>query len=308
MSQPPRYETRRAGDFEAELRARAQVWLPEWQPGRTQGDVLGALLKITARLQSEVAQRLDRLPEKNFRGLLHWLGVRGAAGRAARVPVVFQMTADAAPVMAAPPVQIQATSVATPVMFETTSPLELTPAALVSLIATDAAEDAYFEPPPGLFSLEAPPSRPDQWWPLSDAPAGTRTLQLDPLVGLDEGTLLQSASEQPRQYRVVGTREGLVEIEPAIASVEQDDGSVTFDSATLSTSTPLVRVAHFAPFDDIARNRQEHAIYLGAKSALDIEAAACIGIPGWEGLDDGYEWSFWGTTPTASEPGWQRLE
>ena len=92
---PPRFETRRAAEFAAELLARARAWVPEW--GLTDGepDFGRALLEIAARFNSDVAERLDRAGDKMRRGFLDWLAVRGKAARPARVPVVFKLV-DAA--------------------------------------------------------------------------------------------------------------------------------------------------------------------------------------------------------------------
>ena len=79
--QPPRLERRRRADLARELAERARAFLPDVAPRSGTQDVAAALLAIVARLQSEVTQRLDRVPEKTFRGFVHWLGLRGAPGR-----------------------------------------------------------------------------------------------------------------------------------------------------------------------------------------------------------------------------------
>ena len=80
----PSYEPRRRKEIAAELVDRARIWLADWQPA-DDGDFATALFTIAARLESEVTQRLDRVPDRTFRGFLDWLGVRGKPGRAARL-------------------------------------------------------------------------------------------------------------------------------------------------------------------------------------------------------------------------------
>ena len=105
----PRFEERRTADFSAELRKRAQAWIPAWDLPDSQRDFGRALLEIAARFNSEVAERLDNVGEKMRRGFLDWLAVRGLAARPSRLPVVLKL-ADAAQeaVLASAPVQLQA--------------------------------------------------------------------------------------------------------------------------------------------------------------------------------------------------------
>jgi hypothetical protein len=114
----PRFETLHRVELRDELIARAKVWLPEWHFHDDSPDFASALFEIAARLESEVAQRLDKIPEKTFRGFLYWLGARGQAAQAGRLPIVFSLAAGSDPVLAAAPVQVQA-SAAVPVTFET---------------------------------------------------------------------------------------------------------------------------------------------------------------------------------------------
>ena len=65
----PKVETRRAREFAAELLGRARTWLPEWNPEPSQPDAARALFEISARLLAQVAERLDRVAEKNSRNL-----------------------------------------------------------------------------------------------------------------------------------------------------------------------------------------------------------------------------------------------
>lgn len=292
MKRPPSYEPRRRAEFESELRARARAWLPEWQGSAVQGDLAGALFSIAARLSSEVAQRLDRMPEKNFRGLLHWLGQRGKPGRAARVPVVFRMSAGAEPVTANPPVQVQATAGEQQVMFETTSLVEITASALSAVIAADPSKDAYYEPPADILSMEPPKNLPSQWRLLSDGIKGSSSLQLDPLEGLESGVLIRATKPTAAQYRIVGVKDGLVNVAPRVGTPQSSDDAVAAAQGVVIPEGEIVkRVSEFEPFASDTRDVQEHAVYVGSTTALDIKSSARIELRGWEKLSD-FDWAY----------------
>ena len=86
MVPTPHFDQRKRKELRVELLARARMWMPEWQPG-SGPDVMTTLLEIAARLDAEVTQRLDRVPEKSLRGFLHWLGRRGRSGCGAAFPM-----------------------------------------------------------------------------------------------------------------------------------------------------------------------------------------------------------------------------
>ena len=91
----PRLDNRRTAEFSAELRERAQAWIPSWAVNDSEGDFGRALLEIAARFSAEVTERFDGAGEKMRRGFLDWLAVRGEAARPARVPVVFNLAETA---------------------------------------------------------------------------------------------------------------------------------------------------------------------------------------------------------------------
>jgi hypothetical protein len=151
----PHLELRRRQQLNEELQARAKAWLPDWKPRDPDTDFAGALFQIVARIESEVAQRLDKMPEKMYRGFLNWLGVRGQAAQAAKVPLVFSMVQTATtPVLAEAPIQVQATPPQTqtgaspePVTFETEDDVMIVPGSLAALLAVDPANDAFYQAP-----------------------------------------------------------------------------------------------------------------------------------------------------------------
>ena len=299
---PKGFEPRRRKELGAELLARARVALPGWVPSDDDQDFATALFEITARLESEVAERLDRIPEKVFRGFLHWLGVVGDAGRAARLPVVFTMASGVEPVLAQPPIQLQATPAQTdtsvpaePVTFETEAALMVTPATLAHVIAADPVNDALYLPASAFSTLGPPSPKPDVWKSTSEFPSGTSQIQLEPLLGLEAlPTLLHKPSNT--QYRVSKADGPLVTIEPALKTAIAQ-GESFYDSST------------FDPFAGVNEaNRQEHVLYIGSESVLNVPANARITIGSLASLGTAADWSYWGKLGTDPAIGWQTLK
>ncbi len=288
----PRFEKRRAGDFAAELRTRAQAWLPAWDLPESRRDFGRALLEIAARFNSEVAERLDDVGEKMRRGFLDWLAVRGIAARPSRLPVVLKL-ADSAPeaVLASAPVQLQAEADGSSVMFETEEDLRIVPGRLDMIVGVDADQDAFYLAPPGLSDLKPPEPLPTQWVLKNYASVGATKLQLDPDTGLVPEMIIDAAGQQ---YRIIQVDNAIVTIEPALA-------------AELSQSSMVRKVTTFAPFDGAAINRQEHALCLGHMDLLNIESAATIEVVGAMALPTGVRWQYWGKEEGIDEEGWQPL-
>jgi hypothetical protein len=285
----PHLDERRAEAFAAELRERAQAWIPAWGLADGERDFGRALLEIAARFSSEVAERLDGAGDKMRRGFLDWLGVPRTAARPARLPVVFKL-ADTArtAVLASAPVQMQADAGGTSVVFETEKDVRVVPGRLDMLVGADADTDAFYLPPPGLSDLKPLASLPTQWRVKSFAPAGTSKVQLDPEIGLVAGMILAAGR---RQYTIVQADKNLVTLEPPLVT-------------ELTVSTAVSLVSAFAPFDGEAHNWQEHALYLGDAELLNIEAAATIEVVGASALREGIRWEYSGKSDPNAEVGW----
>lgn len=289
---PPRFETRRAKELEAELFARARAWIPSWGMDDDERDFGRALLKIAARFSSEVAERLDRAGEKLRLGFLDWLAVPAEAARPARLPVVFKLAdsaRDAKPATALTRLQVEAAGAS--VILETETDMLVLPRQLQVLVGVDAGADAFFLPPPGLSSLAPLEPLPTQWQLKSFASAGATTLQLDPEQGLAVDMLIELGG---LQYRITEVKKNIVTVEPPL----------TGDQTEASIAT---KVTAFMPFDGAARNRQEHALYIGHKELFNIEAAATIEIVGAKQLAE-VAWRHWGKVHPADEIDWQPLQ
>jgi hypothetical protein len=290
----PGLENRRTAEFSSELRERAQAWIPSWGLNDSEADFGRALLDIAARFSAEVAERLDSAGEKMRRGFLDWLAVRGEAARPARVPVVFKLaeTAQEA-VLASAPVRLQADAAGTPVVFETEQDVRIIPGLLDLVVGADADADAdaFYLPPPGLSDLQPLEPLPTEWQLKSFAAAGAKKLQLDPETGLAAEMLVLAGGQH---YRLTQVDKDLVTIDPPLAG-------------ELPAGSPIRKVTTFAPFDGVARNRQEHALYLGHLDLLDIEAAATLAVLGARSLRTGVAWQYWGKVEGSDDVDWQPL-
>ena len=112
---------------------RARTWIPSWSLEESEADFGLALLKIAARFNSEVAERLDKAGEKMALGFLDWLGLPASAARPARMPVVLKMAETARePVRAQRPVKMQVDAAGSTVTFETETDLQVIPGQLVA--------------------------------------------------------------------------------------------------------------------------------------------------------------------------------
>ncbi len=287
---PPRFETRRAPELERELFERARAWIPQWGMDDDPRDFGRALLKVAARFASEVAERLDRAGEKLRLGFLDWLAVPTEAARPARLPVVFKLTESATEAKPATTLtRLQVEAAGTSVILETEKDVLVLPRGLQVLVGVDGAADAFFLPPPGLYDLAPLEPLPAQWQLKSFASTGATKLQLEPEQGLEPETLIEIAGEQ---YRITQSDKGIVTIDPPLARDQ-------------IAQSPATKVTAFMPFD-AARNRQQHALYIGHTELLDIEAAATLEIAGARNLT-GVTWHYWGKKHPAEEIGWQEL-
>jgi len=288
----PRFEERRKEEFAAELRKRAQAWIPSWDLSGGERDFGHALLEIATRFNSEVAERLDNVGEKMRRGFLDWLAVLGVAARPSRLPVVLKL-ADAAqePLLASAPVQLQAEADGSPVVFETEKDLRVVPGRLDVVVGVDADKDEFYLTPPGLSDLTPIEALPTQWLLKSFASAGATKLQLDPDAGLEPEMIIEA---ERQQYRITQVDNDIVTIDPALKSEMRE-------------STIARTVTTFSPFDGIAINRQEHALYLGHMELLNIEAASTIEVVGATALRTGVTWQYWGKVEESDVDDWRPL-
>jgi hypothetical protein len=286
---PPVIEPRGRAELRQELLARAQAWIPEWQPSDPAADPGIALLAIAARIESEVTKRLAQIPQKCYLGLLDWLGVHGLPGRAARVPVAFRMNPGASALDVGTIVQMRASPSDTSITLEVRDMPSLRASNIVTMIGADETGDRWFRAPPGILSLDPRPAVPNRWRPLSAVIDESEQLQLDPPQGLAPLDVIVDA--QGREYEVTLVKDGLVSVDPPISA------------GGLSVDAVLTREVVFRPFSDGAIERQKHEMYFGGESLLDVKSAAIFEVSGSGGALPYAVWSYWGLEDKVSAPG-----
>ena len=211
----------------------------------------------------------------------------------ARVPVVFKLaeTAQEA-VLASAPVRLQADAGGAPVVFETERMCAWCLVGWISWSASTPMQDAFYLPPPGLSDLKPLEPLPTEWQLKSFAAAGRRNkLQLDPETGLAAEMMVLAGGQQ---YRLIQVDKDIATIDPPLAG-------------ELPAGSPVRKVTTFGPFDGVARNRQEHALYLGHNDLLNLESEATIDVVGAQSLGESVKWQYWGKASDSEEPGWQPL-
>jgi len=303
VSLPPRFDGRRRAELLAEMSRRAASWMTDWTPGTGSGDFGNALLSVAARVLSEVTQRLDQVPLKTFRGFLSWLGARGRAATAARVPIAFALAPKSDAVTAIRGVQLQASGDAGPIVLETETDLTIVPGTILALAAADPASNQFFLAPPGLTTLGPPPAPPNEWhWTGPVVADGSQNeIQLDSPQGLERGLVLVDQASG-LSYTVTSVAQDIVTISPPFGTGGDAaaSGTITFERA--DSFTP------FPPEGGIvtARNAQENALYLGS-TALDLPRDAVIEVVSDGQPLTGLIWSYSTQDPTTNLPSWVQL-
>jgi hypothetical protein len=154
--QSPLIDRRTATDIARQVRDLLGQYAPGWKEELVdpktglvqQTDTLaGALIDIFGRLAEIIIQRLNQVPDKNFRAYMNLLGVSLLPPQPARVPLTFTLAAGSASnaivpagtQVAAPPAPGQSQ----PVIFETERELVVTAAQLASLFVRNPQQDTY---------------------------------------------------------------------------------------------------------------------------------------------------------------------
>lgn len=150
---PPPVEPRSYEDFVARTEALLERYTrPEggapgsgWVP--PEGDPAAALVRVFARMAHRVADRLNRVPDRNFLAFLDLVGVDLKPPQPARAPLTFTLAAGAradAVVPARTPVAAQPLEGDTePVVFETERELVVTRTTLEAVMVHDPARDRW---------------------------------------------------------------------------------------------------------------------------------------------------------------------
>ena len=147
IERPTVYVDRRdAARVVAELLERRLGYVPEWQVSDKTADQ--AVTWIFARYVYAIIQRLNQAPEKNKLAFLDLLGLSLVPAQAARVPVVFKLTAGGADSQAPAASQIAAPpppGSTEQVVFETETATGLAAAQLTQVVSLWPGRDQYLD-------------------------------------------------------------------------------------------------------------------------------------------------------------------
>lgn len=143
---PNQIDPRDAKALVDELHRRRPGYLPDWQPELRGADA--ALPWIFARYLEAVLQRLNQAPEKNKLAFLETLGIDLIPAQAARAPLVFQLSKDAADAFAEAGTQVASKPPPESnqrLIFETEQRVGLTSSRLERVISVWAGRDQYID-------------------------------------------------------------------------------------------------------------------------------------------------------------------
>jgi hypothetical protein len=105
--------------------------------------------------------------------------------------------------------------------------------------------------------------------------------------------LLHRASNRP--YKAVKVDGDVATIDPPLEAVS---------GVSYPIDDPFDLLDRFTPFDPSHRDEQQHELYIGSESLLNLPAPATIEV---SGLSGDYQWSYWGKSAEPSNPAWQPL-
>ncbi len=258
-SPTPRIGKRRASGLHAELDRAARASLPGWRG--EPGDFTDALMRIGARLAEHVTMRCERVPERDRIAFFDALDIPPVRRRAARTPLVMQLVeGQSQPVLVPAGTQAVAeTEDGETKIFESEHALLATPARLAAVLALDTATDRIERAPVG-FETTVEPELTPRRYASSFASAGSASLQLEPIDGLEPGTLLRIAGVVHRVRSVDGD---ICTLDPVLAAnVEPGDEA---------------EVLHRHDVGEML-DEQSHDVYIGHPELLALEGEATINV------------------------------
>jgi Baseplate J-like protein len=294
MSVEIKLDGRRLADFEREFRRRTNAVLTQ-NGRRPDGKSIDALFSVAARIEEEVARRIDQAPAKQTDNFYAAVGIGRDPARPATVPMAFKLTETTRESLSAPAGTQLMVDAGEPVIFETTTRIDLAPGTIAAMRGVDVQSDAVFLPAPSILSTELPLVQPITRRLRSAAALGSSKLQVNPVTGLGVGMVIE-CGEGPaaRHYSITAIEGELLTVIPPLERALADNALVS-------------DVAHFAPFAPATRNHQFHALYLGHASLLNLPSAVSIGVTG-ANLPADTVWSWWGKAGEGGTPAWHDMD
>jgi hypothetical protein len=142
---PPKIDERDYEKILKELREVAFSYVPEL---RSKDDASSALLNIFSNISCQIINRLNKVPDKNFRAFLNMFGTRLLSAQPAKVPVTFYLaegTLESVLVPARTRVATSETEEHSAIIFETEKTMNAEVSQLKAVYSVDPADDQIFE-------------------------------------------------------------------------------------------------------------------------------------------------------------------
>jgi hypothetical protein len=165
----PTLDPRTAHEIYEALLARLPAYVPDWVPAADQAE--NALFRVFSRYVEAILQRLNQAPEKNRLAFYDMLNIGLIPAQAARVPLVFKLGEDAAPVHVAAGTQVSAPpspESRDQIVFETEQGIGITPGHLAQVVSLWPGRDQVIDHTEALTA--GTPLRPFAVRELKDTP------------------------------------------------------------------------------------------------------------------------------------------
>ncbi|MDR7254310.1 hypothetical protein J2X46_003303 [Nocardioides sp. BE266] len=293
----PGTDPRRAGQLRAELDRVGAATTPGWEVATAPDSFGRALLEIAAALAEVTTTQLDRTAERDALAFADTLDIPSPSPQAATAALVLVPEESRSSATYIPPrTQVGVTVGDQEVVFETVRALQSSPLRITDVIAVDPGADHLERAPGRVVSTEPPPEPVAGHQVVTAASAGSTVLQVAPAIGLEPGDQVRILGSA---YRVAGVDRDLVTLHDPLESA-------------VPAATQLDRIEALETFT--LRNLQEHAVYVGHSSLLNLEQPARIelvltpaGLARQLARLD-LQYAMWGTLKGADAPAWHALE
>jgi len=241
-----------------EIRVLAPYYVPELDLSGDTGAGI-ALVKIFARMQKLVIDRLNRVPEKNFVAFLDMLGAHLLPAQSARAPVTFYLSEGVTGNVLIPErTQIAAEDV----IFEVEENVVTTPSKLKKVYNIDATNDKIYESPTNIVTGERAVAFEANL--LYDVIIEDEEIFVSSSEGLNENDLLIIKGSEGTDYGIV---------------FEISDSKITLLHKLENSHDAGSLVERVTSFElSKGKNLQEHVLYLGHNDLFNIKEASEIRI------------------------------
>jgi len=297
----PNAEARKSSQLYEELKRLAAAMAPDWKGAGVDGEFGNALLRIASRMGAHVTQRIAKTPRKDSVEFYNMLDIPADAPVPAEVPLVFLLNDKSDdPVFAAAGVQVSASTDDGEVVFETNRDARITPARMMFIGSADGDNDRIDRAPDSTFALEESETSAAVFDIVSFASIGNRTLQLEPVEGVQKGDYLKIGEKIYQVDQEEDPTDGLVDLtEDLVANVGPDQ---VINQAS--------KVEYLKAFE--LPDLQQHCFYIGHNELFNLVNPSKITVaiqPGSvrDNLPAEIKWQLWGTKDGDEEADWHEV-